>query len=396
MSGARRGRGRRVLPGSLPLELPQWADTGEPGFGRRVPWLGLALLVHLAAFAAWLTFWNREPDSVGASEPIPVTLLEPEPVAEAEERLAALDFRRRAPPRARDRTTLAPLRALAPPPVDALLSERGAAGGYSLEPGHGRLQGLAGIGSGGGRGDLIGSGNARAPVGSFEAYVGGMRQVGLDVVFVIDATGSMGWLIADVKGRVLELAAWMRELVPVTRLGVVAYRDGDDPEFLTRVQPLTLDARKVAAFLSRLEARGGGDSPEDLHAGLAAAIGEAGFQADAHRVILVLGDAPPHAEGMGETLTLVRDFHATGGTVTLVDTSFDANPTIAARRLHKRVEELQTLDPRGAMPEFQRLAEAGGGDAATLEGEADVARQLAVLVFGERWAEAVRPLLGEL
>lgn len=396
MNGARRARGRSLLRGSLPLEPPRWGESGEPGFGRRATWLALAVLVHLVAFGVWLVIWQRAQESAPPSELIPVTLLEPEPEAPPATPLAPLDFRRRTHPRVRERTALAPMRALAPPPVDALLEERGAAGGYSLEPGHGRLHGLAGLGSGGGRGDLVGVGNARAPSGSFEEYVGGIRQVGLDVVFVIDATGSMGWLIADVKGRVLELARWMRELVPVTRFGVVAYRDDDDPEFLTRVQPLTLDARKVARFLQRLEAYGGGDSPEDVHAGLEAAIDEAGFQADSHRVILVLGDAPPHPERMGETVALVRDFHAKGGTVTLVDTSFDANPTIAARRLRKRVEELQTLDPRGAMPEFRSLAEAGGGDAATLEGEGDVARQLAVLVFGERWAEAVRPLLGEL
>jgi len=396
VTGARSGRGRALLRGSPRLEPLRWADVDEPGFRRRAAWLGLALLIHLVALVVWLEVWGRHRESAPADELIPVTLLAPEASVEPSTRPVPLDFRSPSHPKSLERPALAPLRALAPPPIDALLSEHGATGGYALEPGHGSLLGLSGTGAGGGRGQGLGIGNARAPSGSFEAYVGSLRQTGLDIVFVIDATGSMGWLIADVKARVLALAAWTRELVPVTRFGVVAYRDGDDPEFLTRVQPLTLDARKVDAFLGALEARGGGDTPEDVHAGLAVAIEQAGFQEDAHRVILVLGDAPPHAERMDETLGLVRDFHARGGTVTLVDTSFDANPTIAARRLHKRVEELQTLDPRGAMAEFQRIAEAGGGDAATLEGEADVARQLAILVFGERWADAVRPLLGAL
>jgi hypothetical protein len=48
------------------------------------------------------------------------------------------------------------------------------------------------------------------------------------------------------------------------------------------------------------------------------------------------------------------------------------------------------------MPEFRAIAEAGGGDGATLEGDTSVVRQLAVLIFGSRWSEAVRPLLGSL
>ena len=385
-----------MLRWGLRLEPSRWIDPGEPGFARPAVWLAVALLVHIAALSIWLNSWQRPLQPAPAPDPIPVTLLEPEPPVDVTPPPARLDFGRHAPPpRLLERMRPAPLRAVAPPPVDALLAAHGSAGGYALEPTHGKL-GLDVTGAAGGFGGLVGSGNARAPAGSFEEYVGGLHQVGLDVVFAIDATGSMGWLIADVKERVLELAAWIRELVPVTRFGVVAYRDGDDPEFHTRVQPLTLDARKIEAFLGRLEARGGGDTPEDIHAALVAAIGQTAFRADARRVILVLGDAPPHAERLEETLALVREFHASGGTVTLVDTSFDANPSIAARRLGKRVEELVTLDPRGALPEFRRLAVAGGGDAATLEGEADVARRLAVLVFGERWADAVRPLLGEL
>ncbi len=48
------------------------------------------------------------------------------------------------------------------------------------------------------------------------------------------------------------------------------------------------------------------------------------------------------------------------------------------------------------LPEFRRVALAGGGDASSLEGDVRVVRQLALLIFGKRWAEAVEPLLGEL
>ncbi len=48
------------------------------------------------------------------------------------------------------------------------------------------------------------------------------------------------------------------------------------------------------------------------------------------------------------------------------------------------------------MPEFVQLSQAGGGDASTLEGDLQVVRQLAILIFGEEWADDIRPLLGDL
>jgi Mg-chelatase subunit ChlD len=223
-----------------------------------------------------------------------------------------------------------------------------------------------------------------------------MRAVGLDVVFVVDATGSMGWLIEEVRERIDALAGAVRRLVPVTRFGVVAYRDYDDPEFVTTIEPLSLSTLRVRRFLERLEARGGGDIPEAVDAGLETALERAGWKPEARHVIVILGDAPPHAERMARTLELARAFRERGGTVTAVDVSFDANPRIAAARLGKRVEELTTVSRRGVLPELQQIASAGGGDASTLEADRRAIRRIGVLIFGERWAEQVRPLLGEL
>ena len=39
---------------------------------------------------------------------------------------------------------------------------------------------------------------------------------------------------------------------------------------------------------------------------------------------------------------------------------------------------------------------ASHGDSATLEGDRQAVRQIGVLIFGERFAEEVRPLLGDL
>jgi hypothetical protein len=177
---------------------------------------------------------------------------------------------------------------------------------------------------------------------------------------------------------------------------VVVYRDDDDPEYVTLIQPLTLNIGRVRRFLDDLDAHGRGDIPEAVEAGMRVAMQDSGWKSDSRRVIIVLGDAPPHSQHLAEAVQLAQSFSSRGGTVTLVDTSFDANPTLAAKRLKVRVDELQTLGKGGVMPEFERIARAGGGDASTLEGERHVVRQLALLIFGARWADEVRPLLGNL
>ena len=357
----------------------------------------LSACVHLVSL--WLLAWLvRAPDSDAREEfePIPVSLLREE-APEREVPREILRFRAPTHPRVRDTAVASKLRALAPPPPDALLVPDAAGGGHAIPVFEGGLAGFEPGGAGGGIAfSGIGGGNASGGIGSFEEYVGGLRQVGLDVVFVIDATGSMGWLIADVKERVRALAGWIRDLVPVTRFGVVAYRDDDDPEFLVRVQPLTLRIDRVHDFMDRLEARGGGDIPEGVVAGIEAAIERTGFRADSRRVILVVGDAPPHPAQMQAGLDKAREFAKGGGTISVLDVSYDANPHLVAARLGKRVEELTLVQPRGVMPELRELADAGAGDAVTLAGDSRVVRQLAVLIFGRSWEADLRPMLGDL
>lgn len=373
------------------------ANDPKGGGGRsRAPWLLTSLALH-AALLAGLATMSLDGSPEEEPEPIPVELL-PEPQPEPVRR--PLHFRPRATPQASPRVELAPQAiALAPPPDSVRLDPKGSAGGTAVEvSAPSAFAGFTEAGEGGGTaGQGVGAGNAADLAGdSFAAYVGALREVGLDVVFVVDASGTMGWLIEEVKRRLEDLSGAIRRLVPLTRFGVVAYRDRDDPEFVTRVQPLTLSIPKLRRFLGSLRASGGGDLPEAVDAGLRAAVERAGWSAEARAVIVLVGDAPPHPERLEDALAVVRDFRARGGTVTALDVSFDANPRLAADRIGVPVERLETLGRRGVMPEYRRIAEAGGGDAATLAGEVRVVGRLAALVFGERYAAELRPLLGDL
>lgn len=375
----------------------------EPSTTTNWPfWLSVSLLAHAAllfCFLIWGSILFPHPKVRDVVIPISLVETSDEVAPEYELSPEILHFRQKTDPRVREVLPVeSDVRALAPPPDEVVLTQDSSGGGFSLHvKDSGTLDGFLFGGSHGGLAATgAGGGNARGTAGTFEEYVGGLRQIGLEVVFVVDATGSMGWLIDSVKERITMLSDWIRELVPVTRFGIVAYRDDDDPEFLTRVQPLTLSVGKLRRFLADLEARGGGDVPEGVTAGLRAAIDKAGWTRDSKKVIVIIGDAPPHPEQMEQALALARDFRAKGGSVTTVDVSFDANPEIAAARLGKRVDELATVGSREVLPEFTEVARAGGGDASSLEGDVLVVRQLAVLIFGKRWAEAVEPLLGRL
>ncbi len=119
----------------------------------------------------------------------------------------------------------------------------------------------------------------------------------LDIVFVLDTTGSMQRELDEAKNRVVDLARSVGEARPgeTLRFGVVAYRDRGDA-YVTRVQELSEDVSGPLEFLKSLQADGGGDGPEDVLGGIAAGIRETGWSPGAERMLFLVGDAPPHLD----------------------------------------------------------------------------------------------------
>ncbi|MDH4256483.1 MAG: VWA domain-containing protein [Gammaproteobacteria bacterium] len=125
----------------------------------------------------------------------------------------------------------------------------------------------------------------------------------VDVVFVLDTTGSMGGLIQTAKEKIWSIASTMASAQPTPeiRIGLVGYRDRGD-EYVTRIVDLSGDLDSVYAALMDFEANGGGDGPESVNQALNDAVNRMSWsQKDqAYQVIFLVGDAPPHMDYQDE------------------------------------------------------------------------------------------------
>jgi hypothetical protein len=125
----------------------------------------------------------------------------------------------------------------------------------------------------------------------------------LDVHFLIDATGSMGDEIERLKANMISVAERIAALParPTARFAMTVYRDKGDL-FVTRSFDFTGDVAAFTAALGEVVAADGGDTPEDVESGLAAALAEPAWSTgDAVRLMFLVADAPPHLDYDGST-----------------------------------------------------------------------------------------------
>jgi len=125
------------------------------------------------------------------------------------------------------------------------------------------------------------------------------EQPTVEVMFVLDTTGSMGGLIAAAKEKIWSIANTLSSADPAPdiKMGLVGYRDRGD-QYITIVTKLSDDLDKVYSDLIQFQANGGGDGPESVNQALNDAVIKAEWNLDAsvYRVIFLVGDAPPHMD----------------------------------------------------------------------------------------------------
>ena len=173
----------------------------------------------------------------------------------------------------------------------------------------------------------------------------GSAPARLDVVFVVDATGSMADEIEDVQASLVAIGDGLSLVKPrpVVRFGAVFYRDRGDREVL-RAVPLSPDLQAVRDAILDVRADGGGDWREHVGLGLHAAL-EMEW-ARGLRLIYLVGDAPPQAydDGYG------------------VESAVEA-----ARVAGVKVHVIGCSGLGGGEAEMRAIADRTGGDFSTFE-----------------------------
>ena len=121
----------------------------------------------------------------------------------------------------------------------------------------------------------------------------------VDVMFVVDATGSMGdeinYLQSELKDVIARTSNANHSLE--FRTGAVFYRDRDD-EYLTRVSELNSNHEITLDFINNQNAAGGGDYPEAVEAALNVALNQKWSDQAIARILFLVLDAPPHEDSM--------------------------------------------------------------------------------------------------
>jgi len=120
----------------------------------------------------------------------------------------------------------------------------------------------------------------------------------LDLVFLVDATGSMADEIQKLRSSMQAMADQIAQLPsrPSTCYGLVAYRDQGDA-FFVRGLDFTDDLAAFQHGLAALRADGGGDTPEALNEALHTAVHRLSWRSHGTtRLVVLVADAPPHLD----------------------------------------------------------------------------------------------------
>ena len=125
------------------------------------------------------------------------------------------------------------------------------------------------------------------PAGQVKDVAGAKPTI--ELVFVIDTTGSMGGLIEGAKQKIWGIVNEVMKAPskPEVRMGLVAYRDHGDA-YVTRVTPITRDLDSVYNTLMAYKAEGGGDTPEDVRQALADGVHRVGWSPRSPNIAQIL------------------------------------------------------------------------------------------------------------
>ncbi|MCL2007678.1 MAG: VWA domain-containing protein [Treponema sp.] len=150
-----------------------------------------------------------------------------------------------------------------------------------------------------GGGEFVFASNPTEMMEHIEALL--LQEAGnsLDIVICFDTTGSMGRYIDAVRRMLIPMLRRHLSRFPDFRIGLVLYRDYPPDIYITRIMPFTRDFFYFQRYLSAAVAWGGGDIPEAVYEALYDGADKFPWALDS-RLMILIGDAPPHPEPRGE------------------------------------------------------------------------------------------------
>ena len=122
----------------------------------------------------------------------------------------------------------------------------------------------------------------------------------MDVAFVVDTTGSMKDDISAVRDSLDEIVNHITSRTKglEIRFGIVSYRDHppQDRTYVTKLFDFSDNIKRVKKLIAELRPSEGGDTPEAVADGIADARTKLSWERNAYKVVLLVGDAPPHGK----------------------------------------------------------------------------------------------------
>jgi Mg-chelatase subunit ChlD len=272
-------------------------------------------------------------------------------------------------------------------PVPRIATQRTVTTTYTNEYVRAVNRGSYGTGFGGGFGGGFGTGYGHGIGNGFGGFIGELRKKGLDVVLVIDGTGSMRFVMDQVKAKMQKLVLAIHRLVPTARIGIVQFGGRGESD---QIQPFTISSQQLQTFLSSITAQNGSyDWREDTLSAVKAAVDQMQWRPDAKKVIVLVGDTPPWDEDYAPIMSLINKFREEDGTFNTVDVTQEEHELFEKEALNEK-----TVSP---LPDFylltqhayQEMAKVGGGEWRSLSKDNAINQQVLMFAFGRKWQSQV-------
>ena len=122
---------------------------------------------------------------------------------------------------------------------------------------------------------------------------------GIDLALVLDTTGSMGTHLGEIRRKLVDLVGELSRNFNDLRTGVVAFKDHDCEDYLTKTLEPTGSFARLVDFLSdpALAPGVGGGGAEAVECALHE-LGELSWRPKARKIAILVGDKPPHGAGL--------------------------------------------------------------------------------------------------